>query len=128
MPEARPRILFVDDEHNIRLTLGMYLEDQGFSVTSVATVPEALKLITEEQFDVLIADLNVGLLYLASVTTLTERPAAGSGAVPNGGAGSSTPLYVSLAALVLGLVSLGRFDLGRRGTRPASADPAAESA
>jgi uncharacterized protein YcnI len=43
----------------------------------------------------------------ASVTTLTERPAAGSGAVPNGGAGSSTPLYVSLAALVLGLVSLG---------------------
>ena len=60
MPEARPRILFVDDEHNIRLTLGMYLEDQGFSVTSVATVPEALKLITDEQFDVLIADLNVG--------------------------------------------------------------------
>jgi len=30
MPEARPKILFVDDEDNIRLTLGMYLEDQGF--------------------------------------------------------------------------------------------------
>lgn len=38
----------------------------------------------------------------ASVTTLTERPAAGSAA----GAGS-TPLYVALAALVLALVSLG---------------------
>jgi uncharacterized protein YcnI len=34
----------------------------------------------------------------ASVTTLTERPAAGAG---------STPLYVALAALVLALVSLG---------------------
>lgn len=42
----------------------------------------------------------------ASVTTLTERPAAGSGANASG-SGSSTPLYVSLAALVLGLVSLG---------------------
>ena len=41
----------------------------------------------------------------ASVTTLTERPAAGSG-TGTGGAGS-TLLYISLAALVLGLVSLG---------------------
>jgi uncharacterized protein YcnI len=41
----------------------------------------------------------------ASVTTLTDRPAARSGA-SGGGAGSAT-LYVALAALVLGLVSLG---------------------
>lgn len=51
----------------------------------------------------------------ASVTTLTERPAAGSG---NGGAGSSTALYVALAALVLGLVSLG---LSMRRPEPVSA-------
>jgi ActR/RegA family two-component response regulator len=60
MPEGRPKILFVDDEENIRLTLGMYLEDQGFEVTSAGSVAEALKLITERKFDVLIADLNVG--------------------------------------------------------------------
>lgn len=60
MSTSKPSILFVDDEPNIRLTLGMYLEDQGFSVTSVGTVPEALKQITERNFDVLIADLNVG--------------------------------------------------------------------
>jgi DNA-binding response OmpR family regulator len=60
MPETRPRVLFVDDEPNIRLTLGMYLEDQGFEVVTAATVPEALKLITDQSFDVLIADLNVG--------------------------------------------------------------------
>jgi uncharacterized protein YcnI len=48
----------------------------------------------------------------ASVTTLTERPAAGAGAAgagaaSAGGAGSPASLYVALAALVLGLVSLG---------------------
>ena len=36
------------------------LEAYGFSVTSVGTVPEALRLISQEDFDVLIADLNVG--------------------------------------------------------------------
>jgi len=51
----------------------------------------------------------------ASVTTLTERAAAGS---DNGGAGSSTALYVALAALVLGLVSLG---LSMRRPEPVSA-------
>jgi DNA-binding response OmpR family regulator len=54
------RNLFLDDEENIRLMLGMYLQEQGFAVTTAATVPEALKLITQENFDVLIADLNVG--------------------------------------------------------------------
>jgi uncharacterized protein YcnI len=44
----------------------------------------------------------------ASVTTLTERPAAGATVAQNSvGTGSSTTLYVSLAALTLGLVSLG---------------------
>jgi YesN/AraC family two-component response regulator len=60
MAQPSPRVLFVDDEPNIRLTLGMYLEDQGFAVTTAGTVAEALKLITETSFDVLIADLNVG--------------------------------------------------------------------
>jgi YesN/AraC family two-component response regulator len=57
---ANPRVLLVDDEDSIRLTLGMCLQDQEFQVTSVGTVPEALKLITQQSFDVLIADLNVG--------------------------------------------------------------------
>ena len=60
MAAGKPKILFLDDEENIRLTLGMYLEDQGFGVTTVGDVPEALKLITQNPYDVLIADLNVG--------------------------------------------------------------------
>jgi DNA-binding response OmpR family regulator len=60
MADAKPRVLFVDDEENIRIMLGMVLERNGFNVTSVGTVPEALKLIAQQEFDVLIADLNVG--------------------------------------------------------------------
>jgi uncharacterized protein YcnI len=52
----------------------------------------------------------------ASVTTLTERPAAGASS--GAGGGSSTALYISLAALVLGLVSLG---LSMRRPEPAGA-------
>lgn len=60
MDGKKPKILFLDDEENIRLMLGMYLGEQGFSVKTVGSVPEALKVITQEEFDVLIADLNVG--------------------------------------------------------------------
>lgn len=56
----RPRVLFLDDEESIRATLPLMLEDYGFSVTSTGTVPDALRLISHEKFDVLIADLNVG--------------------------------------------------------------------
>jgi DNA-binding response OmpR family regulator len=59
-PETKPKVLFVDDEQNIRIMLGLVLERNGFDVTSVGTVPEALRLITQQEFDVLIADLNIG--------------------------------------------------------------------
>ena len=56
----KPRVLFLDDEESIRATLPLMLEDYGFKVTPAGTVPEALRLISHENFDVLIADLNVG--------------------------------------------------------------------
>ena len=59
MPD-KPRVLFLDDEESIRATLPLMLEAYGFSVTSTGTVPDALRLISHEKFDVLIADLNVG--------------------------------------------------------------------
>src|SRR6266704_3834218 len=55
-----PKILFVDDEDSIRLTLPPLLQSYGFKVTSAATVAEALGLITDYKFDVLISDLNIG--------------------------------------------------------------------
>jgi ActR/RegA family two-component response regulator len=54
------RLLFVDDEPAIRVTLKAILGNHGFEVTTAATVLEALQKITSEQFDVLISDLNIG--------------------------------------------------------------------
>ena len=59
MPAAR--ILCVDDDPGILITLPMVLNIHGYEVTTAGSVPEALKIITsEQQFDVLISDLNMG--------------------------------------------------------------------
>ena len=55
----RNRILFVDDEPNIRLTLPPVLEQHGFEVRAAASVAEAVEQIEASRFDVLISDLNV---------------------------------------------------------------------
>src|SRR5690349_4696769 len=52
-------VLFVDDEDSIRLTLPLMLQSFGFKVTAAATVAEALRLISERKFDVLLSDLNI---------------------------------------------------------------------
>ena len=54
------RVLFVDDEPNILLTLSAILRQKGFDVTTASSVPAALKLINSEEFEVLISDLNIG--------------------------------------------------------------------
>lgn len=59
MTTGNPELLFVDDEESIRLTLPLLLEPHGFKVTVAQTVSEALRLITQRRFDVLIADLNI---------------------------------------------------------------------
>jgi ActR/RegA family two-component response regulator len=55
-----PRLLFVDDEENIRTLLPVILRQQGFDVTVAASVPEALDFITRQKFDILLSDLNIG--------------------------------------------------------------------
>ena len=54
------RVLFVDDEPSIRMTLSAILQRAGFQVTVAATVPEALEQIGKERFDLLLSDLNIG--------------------------------------------------------------------
>ena len=56
----RTRVLFVDDEDTIRVTLPAILKLHGFEVTAVASVADALHAINSSKFDVLLADLNIG--------------------------------------------------------------------
>jgi DNA-binding response OmpR family regulator len=53
------RVLLVDDDDGIRSMMTLTLEQKGFSVAAVASVIEALRLITTESFDVLITDLHM---------------------------------------------------------------------
>lgn len=53
------RILFVDDEPSIRLTLAAVLAEQGFMVRIASSVPSALEEISAHEFDVLLSDLNI---------------------------------------------------------------------
>jgi len=53
------KILLVDDDEVVRWSLGRVLEQNGFNVTVAASVPEALKLISSEIYDVLLTDLHM---------------------------------------------------------------------
>ena len=68
----RPRLLFVDDEETIRLTLSSLLDHHGFDVTAVADVADALVHISAVSFDAMITDLNIeregdGFLVVAAM-------------------------------------------------------------
>jgi DNA-binding response OmpR family regulator len=54
------RMLFVDDEPTIRITLPEILRLHGHEVEVASTVSEALAAINSRNFDVLISDLNIG--------------------------------------------------------------------
>jgi ActR/RegA family two-component response regulator len=53
------KLLFVDDEPNIRLTLPPLLQQRGFEVQSAASVAEALAAMKAGHFDILLSDINV---------------------------------------------------------------------
>jgi CheY-like chemotaxis protein len=54
-----PRILLVDDDESVRLTLAAVLAKSDFDVTAAASVPEALRHISSQKFDVLLSDLHM---------------------------------------------------------------------
>ncbi|MFL5299929.1 MAG: sigma-54-dependent transcriptional regulator, partial [Anaeromyxobacteraceae bacterium] len=61
MAEPLPlRVLVIDDERNIRQTLGMCLEGFGCKVEQVATGAAALEALRREAFDLAFCDLKLG--------------------------------------------------------------------
>src|SRR6266508_2688945 len=59
MQQQAARILVVDDEAAIRLTMNMLLRRQGYTVTMAASGEEALALIAQQPFDLLLLDLKM---------------------------------------------------------------------
>ena len=58
-PLPKPRILLVDDNDTLRVTLSEVLRRNGFEVVVAANVNQALKLIGAQTFDVLLSDLHM---------------------------------------------------------------------
>jgi DNA-binding NtrC family response regulator len=59
MSKQNVRILVVDDEVNIREALGALLEDDGYRVSTAATVDEAVKALQKNEFHLVISDLRM---------------------------------------------------------------------
>src|SRR6476659_6694681 len=53
------RILIVDDEATIRLTLGTLLKRTGYEVTSAENGHEAVGLLEQQRFDLMLVDLKM---------------------------------------------------------------------
>jgi DNA-binding response OmpR family regulator len=53
------KILLVDDDQDLRLSLASVLEHHGFEVKTAGNVAEALTLISSESFEVLLSDLHM---------------------------------------------------------------------
>jgi DNA-binding NtrC family response regulator len=58
-PHIFHNVLLVDDDEGIREMMTATLTHKGFDVVAAVNVTEALKLITTENFDVLITDLHM---------------------------------------------------------------------
>jgi two-component system nitrogen regulation response regulator NtrX len=55
----KPRVLLVDDEKNIRRTLGMILGGEGYQLREAKTGDEALVMLEEAQADLVLLDVNL---------------------------------------------------------------------
>ncbi|MGQ9662850.1 MAG: diguanylate cyclase [Kiritimatiellia bacterium] len=71
LPEAKPKalsVLVVDDEPSIRRTYEMILSENGWSIKLAANGREALQILMQHKFDVLVVDLRMeqmdGLTFL----------------------------------------------------------------
>lgn len=68
------RILLVDDESSIRLTLAALLERAGYNVYSAENGEEALEWLARQQFDMLVADLKMpGMQGMDVVSAAQQR-------------------------------------------------------
>ena len=73
-----PKILIVDDEKSIRNTLREILEYEHYEVEEAPGGPEALRMIAEQKFDVILCDIKMprmdGIEVLEKIQPITDTP------------------------------------------------------
>lgn len=82
LDRLRTRLLYVEDDDDLRDMIGFALVDAGFDVTAVSSAEEALERLGGDRFDVVVTDYNMTgetgawLLENASAKGYLERTAA----------------------------------------------------
>jgi DNA-binding NtrC family response regulator len=70
-----PNVLIVDDEKNIRRTLGLVLEGEGYEVTSVGTAEEGMDHLENEGADLVILDIKLpGMSGVDALQKIRQGP------------------------------------------------------
>ena len=59
MSEHEPKILIVDDQRSMRMTLAGVIEDQGYAVTEAEDGYQAIELVTNTFFDLVLMDIKM---------------------------------------------------------------------
>ncbi len=57
----KPKILVIDDEENLRYTIGKFLSLDGYEVDTAGTYDEGLDKLSETDFDLIFADIILGI-------------------------------------------------------------------
>src|SRR5271170_5945921 len=60
MSAPLPPVLVVDDEKNMRLSLQTVLKDEGYAARAVESAEEALDILAQEEFFMVITDARLG--------------------------------------------------------------------
>ncbi len=68
MSEESPLILIADDEDDIKMILGMYLETCGFRVVTAYDGLDAIERIKENKPDLILMDIICRFLMVLKVT------------------------------------------------------------
>jgi len=77
MNSSRPKILLVDDDPSVLVTVGDLLEAEGFAVTRAASTDEALRSAGQKRPDLVILDIGMpgksGMAFLKEITLPTRK-------------------------------------------------------
>jgi signal transduction histidine kinase len=68
-----PRLLIVDDEESVTITMAAILEMDGYDVATALTGPDALKQIENEVFDLVLTDLRLDDFDGMDILAATRR-------------------------------------------------------
>lgn len=71
---TKPRLLLIDDNKNILDGLVKILKGEGYRVSGVLSGHDALKLLSEKSFDIIITDMNMsGMSGLTLIREVRKR-------------------------------------------------------